>query len=347
MASKCLKCQKFVNNKEYLKCQKCKNIYHVDCTSRFKLYDLMTPETKKTWTCITCCRQTLNTSSEVKMSHTTYKTTYSQKVTVQNKPRNKTMDGSSTIISKKKNRSAEKPEPNSSIPMEKNKTTITTPPSTTVIASKNYIIDYRSPTEIKSDRGLFRPEITNSEEKNITHRNKVRVNATIGNSFDSLSSEFENSIDDRWQGDIGRRRAGLYRSCPEITKQHCLDCETLQQKFSNLQQKYASAEEEIETLSAEIYTLKKELQKYELKINKLKNICASTESTPNTKQSTKQIRKVAERRQTKTDYQISLDFTHNENKTPRKAQTNSLDHNVQYVKKGIEANPHHADLATS
>jgi hypothetical protein len=56
MAPKCAKCQKNIHSKDLylLKCQNCKKIYHVDCTNRSKLYDLMTPESKTKWTCSLC-----------------------------------------------------------------------------------------------------------------------------------------------------------------------------------------------------------------------------------------------------------------------------------------------------
>jgi hypothetical protein len=126
---------------------------------------------------------------------------------------------------------------------------------------------------------------------------KIRANVPTSNYFDDLPSEMEDTMEEVSHEVTCLSRAGLNRSCPDITTNNCFDCETLQLELTELQQKYASADNEIEFLSAENNRLKRELQKHELKIDKLKTICASTETTPIMKSSS--LKKHVAKRQTK------------------------------------------------
>ncbi|XP_047992736.1 uncharacterized protein LOC125231335 [Leguminivora glycinivorella] len=297
MAPTCPRCQRIVHKKGYLKCYKCKRFYHVECTSRSKLFDLMTPDSKKTWSCSSCC------ASNVSKPHTSSTNKNLQKVVPGNKPTTCTSDGS--FVSEENCNNISKNKSTKECDYENT----STPASITVSTPK--CTNLSSPgSPCKEQQAILSPKLTNSELKNVTHRKKMpvnlspinsneieqatfytspvqddmntskyRINIPTENSFDILSEEEDVQSSSR----ISESQCDMNRSVPELRLNRSHELKQMKQTITALKEKLESADREIENLLAENNTLSKKLADQELKIEKLRHICKSTSSKRNKK----------------------------------------------------------------
>lgn len=330
MASKCAKCQNSVHNKKSLKCNKCKKSYHVECTNRAKLCELMTPEQKKQWICSPCHSTSGNTSNVA--SKSIPKKMHSQNITVRKKlatsQSNRT--GEADTSETKFNTDVQTCIDNTKSPSSTPELHKNGHQSSITAEVNSYLPFFETTPQTPMKSSIDTGEIS-QKSRNNTPSKKYVVNLPINNSFDYLS-EVEDSIDDQSIDEQLYNSSsftpkyinpGLNRSCPNLATKNSFDVEILQIKLTELQQKYASAENEISNLSSENMLLKKKLQEYQLKINKLTTICTSTSSSPTPNcSSIKKSVATRKRRQLSTDYSITDDVMPSP-PVPQRATTSS------------------------
>ncbi|XP_073942224.1 uncharacterized protein [Choristoneura fumiferana] len=267
----CAKCNKALQNKEILKCSKCKQAYDIQCSGRSsKLFQLMSTERKKTWICQPC-----HSSSSAPSQALTKK----------------------SVLIKNNNKQ--------NIKLKNNNIKSLSPISGTSIATQepenNSMQQYDSPTGSASTESMLRPD--NLEAKNIPnpssnyhtanstpsrenvtlrkamqikkcqlHRSLSDTELTVHNSLDSLASNDSDDLDAETMLESYIQN----RSLPDIKT----DTEETLREYkilvNSLELKLQSSELEIQNLILENGTLKAQIQENEQTIKKLTHICTST-----------------------------------------------------------------------
>lgn len=85
MAPLCVKCNKTVQGKDFLRCSKCKKIYDIQCAGRSKIFQLMTIESKNVWICPPCHSGENTSNKDSKKGQYIPKNTDSGKITIRKK----------------------------------------------------------------------------------------------------------------------------------------------------------------------------------------------------------------------------------------------------------------------
>lgn len=176
----------------------------------------------------------------------------------------------------------------------------------------------------------------------ILRTTKHKVNISVQNSFNSLSSEENLEDENIFESIVSVDNSKLNRSCPEIKLNHSTETIELKEKISLLVEKLTSAENEIENLLNENCRLQEKVDKCEEKIVYLTNICKDPRNNCNNLK--KKYKKTEKKWQNNTlpacnNLESTLDISKNCNKCPD--PITSTCRVEQAVQEDTRQKPHH------
>lgn len=271
MALLCTNCEREIQGTEFLKCCKCKKTYDIHCSGRSsKLFQLMTKDSKKTWTCLSCRSNSRDTSTPKKNS--SKKTQL--KISKQTKPTKKITTKSSS------------PSPSSNITTEESEKSMSTithlqqgepdglMPTDNPSPHHSQVTDEDKP----SPSSPYHSAVSTPSQDNITLRRPMKlmqpqtpeVLCTTDDSLKSIRSYDSEDLDAETLLD------NCNRSCPDIRATTEETLVEYKNKIHGLELRLQAAEHEIENLILENGTLKKQILDNEHTISNLTRICTST-----------------------------------------------------------------------